>query len=329
MKTAIIDGDAIRHPVASKGEKRTVHIVHKQSGDEYNVNTRTEFYGHWKKKEGGLLAEINKSSDSPIQADEFTYTDVQTPEPVSNVLHTCKLYTENLIKAASADDFKIYVGKGKVWRVEHSTILEYKGNRAESIRPLHMDEVTNYLCRKFGAEVVEHYEVDEILVMDCYKRKDRFAVANEKDAYYCPMQLFDTSKPSLGIQNCDQYGKLWKDAKGKVRGIGRLWMYQLICSNDSADNYYANSATDMKWGEKSSFDILSKCSNDKDAWEAMYGIYKILYPEPKVVTGWRGDSIEVDAAYMLQENFTMCHMMRFKDDFPNVKEIMDKMGIIY
>jgi len=54
MKTAVIDGDLYKYAVAFVGEKRTVRVVHRKSGRELIVPTRTDFYGHWKKKEGGM-----------------------------------------------------------------------------------------------------------------------------------------------------------------------------------------------------------------------------------------------------------------------------------
>jgi hypothetical protein len=56
-------------------------------------------------------------------------------------------------------------------------------------------------------------------------------------------------------------------------------------------------------------------------------IFKELYPEPKIVTGWRGDKIEVDWLYVMQEMFTMAHMLRSENDSVDIKSVLDKLEV--
>ena len=332
--------DLIIHAVANKGQKRTLLVTHKSTGEEWTVNTRTEWYGHHSKKAGGELAKLNEGRDSIWLAEEFTYLDIVTPEPIENCLHTAKVYLDRILKLGGTDKFKLYMGKGECWRVEHSTLLGYKQQRRveKEDRPtvpvVYKQDVMDYYARngKYQAEYVEYYEVDEMLVMDCFRRKDRFAIAQEKDAYYCPFLFLDTTKPELGIQDCNQFGKLWLDGQGKkekVRGIGRLWMYQLICSSDSADNYYANCFSELTWGEKSSYKLLKDCQSDKEAFQVMLDIYKHLYPLPREVVGWKGDTILIDYWYVLQEVWDMAMMLRFPGDKVDVKDLFTRSGVQY
>ena len=52
----------------------------------------------------------------------------------------------------------------------------------------------------------------------------------------------------------------------------------------------------------------------EEAWKAIETIFKKLYPEPKEVVGWRGDSIAIDWQYVLNECFDMARMLRFEND---------------
>ena len=61
MSVAHYDRDSVKYAAASAGEKRSVIVTHKSTGRSIEVDTRTSFYGHWKKKDGGKLAEINKN----------------------------------------------------------------------------------------------------------------------------------------------------------------------------------------------------------------------------------------------------------------------------
>ena len=42
--------------------KRSIKAYHKVTGDEFECKTRTELWGHYLKKDKGLLAEFNKKN---------------------------------------------------------------------------------------------------------------------------------------------------------------------------------------------------------------------------------------------------------------------------
>src|SRR5690554_400991 len=115
------DLDSVKYAVASVGENRSVLVTHKSSGRTISVPNRSTFYGHWKKKEGGMLAEINKGRTSPFLWDEFEYEDVQEAQPIENVLHTAKMMVEKAVSESKADKVFFYIGKGDSFRVEYST----------------------------------------------------------------------------------------------------------------------------------------------------------------------------------------------------------------
>lgn len=328
---AVIDLDPIKYAVSSVGEKRTIKAVHRVSGDEFDCKTRTEFWGHYKKKEGGLLAAMNaeRSEDNKLLPDEFDIIDIQTPEPLSFVLHTAKAFTDDILTASGCETYHALMGTGDSWRVEASTLLKYKGNRDEVMKPLHYDDVVEYLRKKYECEIVTGLEVDDRLVVDTYGKAGRFAIAKEKDIYSSAMYFFDTSKPELGIQNGNQFGELTLNKKGDVKGIGRKhWMWQ-VCSEDDADNYKANCFSDIKWGGKSAYNILVEAKNDRQLFQAATDIFKTLYPEPKIVKGWRGDEFEIDWLYAFQEMATMAWMLRHRDDKIDIKSTLDRLKVDY
>lgn len=329
--TAVIDLDLFKYHAAAAGETRSVLVTHKASGREKEYKTRTEFYGDWRKKEGGALAEINKNRTSPFLWDEFEYTDLQRPEPIENVLHTAKIMVEKDLKASGATKHIAFLGKGDAFRVEMSTILRYK-DRGELIKPLLLNEVSEYLQKKFKAEVVEHIECDDAVVMACYKNPDRFALIEDKDFWGANTLVWDRNQQHRGIVNCDKFGHLFLDDKGKVRGEGRMFFYFQCTASDKTDGYAANSASDMRWGDKSAYKALVDAKDDKQAMEAMVSVYKKLYPEPKVIKGWRGDDIEIDWLYVASENWHMARMLRTMDELENkieLKDFLDELEVVY
>ena len=332
-KTAVIDTDFILHAVSCAGETRKVKVIHKATGREKEVNNRTEWYGRGKSKDGGLLAEINAEKGTEYTWNDFEYEDVQYAEPLENVLHSAKLMFEGAVKKAGCSQYEAFIGDGKpTFRNDVATILEYKGGRKDLIRPIYLDEVREYLIKKFKVEVVSHIEADDACVIAAYKQPNKVVVAVDKDAMGCPINVFNPNYPDNGIVNCNQFGKLWLNDKGEVKGVGRLFFYYQVAYGDRIDGYLANSASEMRWGEKSAYKAMVGCTNDKEALESLVGVYKTLYPEPKIITGWRGDEFGVDWLYVASENWQLARMLRTMDELEHrilFKDVLDKVGVNY
>ena len=273
------------------------------------------------------MEEINKGRDSPFSWDEFSYEDIQRPFPVENVFHIAKNMTEGWLKESGAKSYLGFIGEGDSFRLGISTLLKYK-DRDSVLKPILVKEVQEFLRKTYKAEVVTGIECDDKCVMESYKRKDRFILGIDKDFYSCPINFYNPNQPKRGVVNCNKFGKLFLD-DGKVRGEGRLHLYYQIASKDSVDNYAANCFSDVRWGEKSAYKDLVDCGDDGHALQMLIDIFKHLYPEPKKIIGWRGDEIQIDWLYVLQEMWDMAHMQRWEGDRVIVKDVLDNMGIHY
>ncbi len=338
MTKLLFDYDPVLFAAACVGEKRSIQVVHRSSGDEYEFDTRTSFYGHYKAKAGGYLAEYNQGRESPRLPEEFDIVDIQTPEPLENCIHTMNSMLRGYCERLGTKNYYGYSGKGNVFRHDLATILEYKGQRKNLIRPVHLSALKEYLTVKHNCGIVEYIECDDACSADSFAayqkwKKSRLdsdkliLVMAEKDYLQCAGHIYNTSN---GGDVCSHEGFGWLELndKGAVKGRGRMWHYHQCLSNDVADNYAANSASDMKWAEKSSFKLLGNCKNDVQAFEALVEGYKTLYPSKKVVKGWRGDDIEIDWLYMLSENFNLAKLLRTRDEQPtDVKAVLIKLGI--
>ena len=226
-------------------------------------------------------------------------------------------------------NYSAYIGEGKSFRVERSTIWEYKSNRKDTLKPLHLEEVSNHLIKKYSPEVVTYYEADDRVVMDAYRNKSKCVVGVDKDYFGCDVLFFNANQVDKGIQDCSGLGSLYLNAKGEVKGIGRMFFYHQILSGDSSDNYKANSANpEFEWGDKSSYKLLKDCKTDKEALEAIKQGYQLIYPEPRIISGWKGDEIEVDWLYCAEENFQMARMLRWENGVVSLKDVMTKFGVI-
>ena len=81
-------------------------------------------------------------------------------------------------------------------------------------------------------------------------------------------------------------------------------------AGDSADSYKANCFSDLDFGDKSMYKVLKDCKNDKESLQAVGEAFQLMYPETKTVVGWRGNEFEIDWKYVLNEMWSMAHMLR-------------------
>lgn len=334
---AIIDLDMFKYAIASVGDRRFVEVVHTPTGRVKEFDNKTAFCG--RNKQGGWLKDKNKEREDkglpPFDPEEFEIIQKQElkDQPLEFILHSAKRSVDAAIAASGAKSYEAYIGKGESFRVALSTLQKYKGQRNKAANPLLITEVSEYLAKRYKAEVITGIEVDEKIVMRYLELEKQgvecFVIAEDKDALSCPVKVYNPNRHEDGIVDCRGFGELWVDDKGKVRGKGRLFKYFQASSLDEIDNYKAHCHSDVYWGEKSAYKALKDCKGDKEAWEAMVGIFKKLYPEPKTITTWQEDEVEIDWLYCMQELIHMSHIHRWDGDFINVKEVLDKMGISY
>jgi len=92
-------------------------------------------------------------------------------DPVSWALNTVKSMTSSALKAVR-EEYKIKKGAGKFefvlsdstnHRFEVATVLGYKENRKDLVKPTHFEECKRYVKEQFGAFVCENMEADDYL----------------------------------------------------------------------------------------------------------------------------------------------------------------------
>lgn len=335
-KTAIFDYDNIIYKVGFATESRNVVVTHVPSGRSNVYKNISEFWGLKRNEIGGKLGEINtlriEAGKRPFERNEFTHETVRESEPISKVLRTVKMMIKNACEAVGASDYRGYIGKGDSFRVERSTVLQYKGNRKDALRPLMKDEISEYILRYHNGILVEGMEADDWCIIDAYRDPNKVVIGVDKDAYGCAVQTFNPDHPEWGIINGDCFGELQlieKPSKKDVKGYGRKFFYYQVCYGDGVDNYRSNSASDVKWGVVSAYNALKDAQNDREALEALKNVYLHLYPTPKEIIGWRGDTFEIDWMYMFNENWDLARMHRKeKGDDVRGTDVLKKFGLL-
>lgn len=328
-----IDGDALTYASGFIGEKRELKAVHRQSGDEFIFKNRTEMYGKKRSKDGGWLAEINKTKETPWIIDDFDLYDIQIPAPVEHSLTATKSLILKSTELTGIKDRRLFVGKGDSQRVKQSTLVKYKSGREGSLRPIHKDAIIEYMIKYHGAEVVEGIEVDDKVTMLAWEDPSNVIYGIDKDYLGTHSRVFNPNTPEKGIQDCRTFGDLWvqevvsKETGKKryeVKGYGRKWFLFQWGYGDDSDSYRANCATDVEWGEMAVYNILKDCKNDVEGFAAIKQIYQTLYPSPKEVLGWRGEKLLIDWRYVCSEIFTMARMLRTPNENITAEMVLKK-----
>lgn len=333
---AIFDGDDIHFKCAAAGEKRSIKVTHKKSGGSQEFTNRTEFWGRSKKTLGGWLGQTNKVREEqgkkPFVPDDFEIEDIQTPEPLENVLHSVRSMVRTRLDHLKTDKFEMYLGSGPSYRINQSTMMQYKGNREEKIKPLYFQEVFDYMVEKYDATIVRGIETDDAVIIRAFGDPDAIVVGRDKDACSQPVKNFNPDRVDMGVIDGDCFGKLWIEGSGskeKVRGYGRLHLLFQMISEDDADNYKFNCHSDVKWAAKSAYKVLVNCKTDQEAWNAVVEVAKRLYPEPKVVKSWRGNEFLLDWYRALEEQFNMARMKTSENDFTTLEDWLIQHEITY
>jgi hypothetical protein len=337
---AIFDYDSLIYAAGFVNETRTIKAIHKASGREKVFKNRTEFWGAGKKI-GGWLSDLNEERKCDNQKiftkEDFIVEDVQEAGPLANTLQLVKTMINGTLNHLGAEQYQGFVGKGDSFRLERSTMLKYKGNREHAIRPLHKAQIIEYMVKHQSATVVEGLEADDWVVIEGLRNPGSVVVSDDKDAAGCPIMVYNAGKPELGIRNGNQFGELlpkYKETRAgtqsldSVKGIGRKFFYYQVLWGDPTDNYRSNAGSELEFGQVAAYSALKDAKNDLEALEVIRDTYKRLYPSPREITGWRGDTILVDWEYALNEIWDMARMRRTPDDIVIGTDVLKKFKLM-
>lgn len=311
-----IDGDLISFKAAAANEERSIEALHVPTGEVHTFKHRTE---------------MKKTIDfEKYPENEFEITDVQTPGDISHALHTVKMMVKGIAENVKADAIEVYMSGTDNFRDTLPLPQVYKGNREDTLRPVQLKEVRQYIENKFKG-VVYHGEADDIISIRQYQGlksgQKVIAASIDKDTYGCDGWMFNwdkMDKPFL-VQGL---GKLWVDEKDKVWGYGFKWKCLQWTVGDSIDNLKPTFLCGKKFGEKSALKLLDPLDSYADCIKAVANKYKEWYPEPVKYVDQCGNDVEASWLDLMQTYFLGIHMKRWEDDTPSVRDMLVKIGVL-
>jgi hypothetical protein len=320
----IVDADEVIYQVAAACESRGIAATNKTNEFTSNFKTRTDM----KKFLNGL----------EVPEDFYEIADTQIAEPIKNACATIKAKLYNLKSRFKTSNMELYFSGKDNFRLDLPLPEQYKANRKDTLRPLLLSELKEYLIKYHGAIVVQGDEADQMVAQrmyDGYKSGKRIiGITQDKDALSSVGHLYNPVKNQEYF--IEGFGELTKDDKGKVRGQGRLWLYFQICMGDwSTDHFYprqivkAISGTVPKFGEVAAYKLLSECKTDKEALKAIHDLYlKWFGSEQFSYKSWNGETFTGDYLDAMQLIWDCAFMKRFDGDDVCVRSMLEKLGII-
>lgn len=312
MSLVVVDGDLISYKASAASERRTIIVKNLNTDQEREFSNRTEF------------KEFLAIEEKDIK--DYSITDLQTPEPLNNCLHTVKMMLQGIHEASGCDEMKVVVqGEGN-FRDELLLPTKYKSNRSGTEKPLHLAEARGYLLGKYKAEKANGRESDDILAQYAYEgftSKKRIVQATiDKDANQCMGYLYNWDKMSQPMF-VSGLGFITKEGKG----YGRKFLYYQIVVGDPSDCYKPTELVSAKYGAASAFKDFGELTTDKQCWAKMKELYQTWYPEEFVYTAWNGEEVQGSWLQMMQLYADCAHMKRFESDRLDVEQTLNKMGI--
>lgn len=305
MTNVFIDGDEIAYKLAAGCE--TVYV--KYDGQVFKNKTFAK-------------ANVN-SYDESLLTSHFDVADDWEAKAQTNLDFKMKG-----IKYWLKDMKPTLVFGEKSFRREIARMQEYKGKRKDQRRPELLGVMRNWLRDKYpSVDAREDYESDDALAISCLE-DGGVICSSDKDLFTTPCLVMPLDNPKKPV-NCNVFGGLHLNAKGKVKGYGRKYFYFQLLYGDDSDCYrpFIHSKVVKKYGEKGVFADLVDLKTDQACVDFILSKYQKAYLEPFTFTDWQGLLQTYTWQDALQEVLHCAYMRRFYGDNMTVDRFIKSGGV--
>ena len=163
---------------------------------------------------------------------------IATPEPEAFAIQILNTKVRNIIEAVEKSEGPMsramyLTGKGN-FRERIATVKPYKGNRANTPKPIHYDLLREYMIDK-GAILVEGWEADDQVSIDSRAYFSPVIATIDKDLDQIPGRHYDYLKKTF--YTVDEEEAMWM-------------FYRQILSGDNVDNIPGLPRVGMKTAQK-------------------------------------------------------------------------------
>ncbi len=323
-------------------------------------SNKTEFKGTKRKIIEGWLGLHNfdrqQEGKEPYSVEDFRFEETFEPNNIRFAYSNFDNKLKDIKNYLGIQEAVILVGSGEC----HRHLLEmpidptqpdnplrgrYKGRR-ESPKPLQLEEVKQYVIKKYNAEDIRGIECDDALNIYLYKSHLNYVKTGKH--FYVGVSV-DKDQAGFSCMNFNYMknnDKKWKhpypylitglgelhiESNGEVKGTGHLWrLTQLLVGDLECDGFSPTRYLGIKYGKKSAYDALHDCKTLKEACEVCVAQYWKWFPSGEVkFQSWSGKSITLTTWGWMDRIYTMLYMLKSRDDRTSFTGILDQLGVHY
>ena len=265
--TVLIDSDPIIYRVGFSVEKRVWYTEWTDVRPSGDVVHRAKYYDAVSRDEGARLRNLHPDEYEHVMVPEPTGDEAIVYGRVKQSIRDIEKNVGEYLKATGQEigEMRFFLTGSDNFRDEVGTILKYKGNRDNSVRPYWYNEIREYLVKYWAAEVVDGMEADDAVSILQWQ-------ADEGETIICSIDK-DLENVPGHYYNYDK-----KEARYISYGEGMLNFYRQILTGDKADNIPGC----YKVGKKTAEKLMPEYTSEVELWDIVvqqYAINMEKYPE--------------------------------------------------
>lgn len=181
--------------------------------------------------------------DADFLAYQVSYESLESPKSFDDMKHNAREAVSSIKSLAGATGVHLHLTPStsdKGGRYNIALLKEYQANREDKIRPRNLNIVREWMVQEWPGTLHQNCEADDGMSSAQYaaiakgERHLSVIATKDKDLMMVPGLHLDWDTGE--IIDVNDFGKLWEDEKGKVRGYGYKFFWYQMLTGDTADN---------------------------------------------------------------------------------------------
>ena len=345
----VIDCDTAVFRASKFIQEDYIIVKHNKSGKEKEFRNKTEFYGHFKKKSGGWLADVNKEltekGKPTIPVEDFTITEHERlideiGDHLEAGIRKFDEFIGSVKKARLAPTYRLCIGGSSNFRYDLAETLPYKGERPS--KPIMFLEIKEAIISKYKSKVhlVDGKECDDELSVYGKENVEEFRKSSKWKYVlgYIDKDLKMIYSPSINIDKMDEGVVLRTPLE-----CAKCYATQCLIGDKSVDNIAGlpnlteelrtkyNIRKGKSLGATTALNLLEPCETTKEVFERVVEAYKSYYGvELFEFTNYKGETFECDWLDRLNEVAMLVYMNPLDNPLDyDIRQTLDKLGVAY
>jgi 5'-3' exonuclease len=222
-------------------------------------------------------------------------------EPVGNAIHNVKASIHAIMTNTRSDEYKIFITGKDNFRENIATIRVYKGNRDPNAKPVHYNDIRDYLILQCNASIVDGQEADDAMgIEQCNELREyeyeKLCADNYTEVF--ANTIICTIDKDLDMipgwhYNLESKEEYWVDEEEATYNF----YYQLLMG-DITDNIQGVPGIGKVKAKK----ILAPCLSEKDMYITVWNVYR---------DNFEGEDTDIDKIVL--ENARLLWIRRYEN----------------